>query len=255
MPPAVENFKKHNAVRHSQLHKDSHGDVSSAIEPMPSPNHDSSDVRRDEYVEYLEQKLETIMNACLELNSFSDRLSLLERQAQSTCTSRTSTSLPVDQAQTGYNAEINVLKNRILLLEEKLNRQKQKDGANDCITAIESRIADVEETCMRLADDSMGAIQSIHSDIASLETKTASIYDAKLSDLESRMSQKISDGIEQVTVILRKLIACQKLLYYRVDETRANTPVVGFPHPKTVAIQELYREIEYNIQKNRKSSH
>jgi hypothetical protein len=143
-----------------------------------------------------------------------------------------------------------IIKNRLLILEEKVNRfMRDKSVSVEQNHALISRVNEVEKTCMKLADDSMAAIQSIHGDLSALKSQSAAENESKLGTLETRLSQKITDSIDQVTLVLRKLIAFQKILYNRTEETRANTPVIS---TKSAAIQELYREIEY-MQNNKMS--
>lgn len=218
---------------------------------LPCKRYDStSDNRtsRDAYVEYLEEKLERIMNSCLELNCFSDRLSKLEELVA------TEQSVYADprKQKSGSVApcETTIMKNRLLVLEEKFNRYARDNSVSeDRNHTVISRINEVEKTCMKLADDSMAAIQSLHGDFSSVKSHAATECDVKLGALELRLSQKITDSIDQVTLVLRKLIAFQKILYNRTEETRASTPAIN---TKAAAIQELYREIEY-MQHNKMS--
>jgi len=199
---------------------------------------------RDEYVAYLEDKLERVTTAFLELHCFEDRLAKLENlrnlgyrdgpQAVS------STVIAPHQAE---KSDIVILKNRLILLEEKVNLSvKESCNSHESIQNITIRMQTLEQTCLRLADDAMEAVQSMNSNLFSLEPKLVADGDAKLAAAEKRLSTNISNSIDQVTEVLRKFIAFQKILYDRTGATRASTPVIN---PKTAAIQELYRELEY----------
>ena len=204
----------------------------------------SPDGNRDEYVAYLEEKLERVTNAFLELNCLEDRLARLEGSRDSVTPDKLrDVSLCAPAGNSCDKPDIVILKNRLMLLEEKVNRSI-RDSCNSLepYQKLISRMTSLEETSLRLADDAMGAVQSMNAELASIKSTLVSDIDAKLAPSEKRLSANISDSIDQVSQVLRKLIAFQKILYDRTGATRANTPVID---PKSAAIQELYREIEY----------
>jgi len=196
--------------------------------------------KRDEYVEYLEEKLERVTSSLLELNCFSDRLGKLENLYDKQNVERFSQATPKQVTPSSQErCDMVILKNRLILLEEKVNRSTRETSASlEPFQNLIARMDNLEQTCLRLADDSMATVQSMNEQLSSIKPE----FDGNLSALESKMSTKISDSIDQVTQVLRKLIAFQKILYDRTGATRANTPVIN---PKAAAIQELYREIEY----------
>jgi paraquat-inducible protein B len=79
----------------------------------------------------------------------------------------------------------------------------------------------VEELCTKLADDSLSAVQDMNAKLDQMEAN----FSKKITQVETSLSDKLSDSIEQITTVLRRLIEFQKAISTR-PTTTARKPVI-----------------------------
>jgi len=126
-------------------------------------------------------------------------------------------------------SEIDIMKNRIMILEEKLNRHCEP------VEKLIARVHEVEAACTKLADDSLAAVQDMHIHVSKMESD----INLKVDKVDTELSLKLTESIEQISAILSRLIAYQK------SQSRP------LPAPsRQTAINDLVREIQYLEKRN-----
>ena len=141
----------------------------------------------------------------------------------------------------GEKIEIEILKDRLARLEEKVD--KKRPGIrlpNPSIDEVWDRLDEVESASCRLADDCLGAVESVNSKLESLEARLSGKLQSELGEITRELQDRLTEGIEKIALVLRKLVAVQK------SNVISNKAQNSYPrdHRKRL-IEELQEEIDF----------
>jgi uncharacterized coiled-coil protein SlyX len=144
--------------------------------------------------------------------------------------------------------EIEIIKERLTRLEDKVD--KKRPGIrfpNPSIEEVWERVEEVESASCRLADDCLGAMQSVNHKLESMESSMAEKTSAELEHFTSELNEKLTEGIEKIAMVLRKLVAVQKKLLSNQSSRSRSTekmPPIAADDRKRL-VEELQEEIEF----------
>jgi hypothetical protein len=105
---------------------------------------------------------------------------------------------------------------RLRRLEDTVDRERPAVlFPNVSLDGISSRLEEIEKTTSSLADTASGEIQNVHSEISSLRSEMSEVTRKQVTAAEQRLHNMLSEGIEKISVVLRKLVAVQKSITVR----------------------------------------
>ena len=148
------------------------------------------------------------------------------------------TSLPV------FTSELEILKERLARVEDRLDRRKPPIRLpNPCLDEIWERMDEVEASTSKLADDTLAAVEAVHGKLNGLEQTVSERARGEIADVEARLQERLTDGIEKIAIVLRKLVSVHR------KYSRSSSPVAQpsrlSTSEKQRLIDDLYREIEF----------
>lgn len=139
--------------------------------------------------------------------------------------------------------ELEMVKERLARLEEKMD--KKRPGIrlpNPSIDEVWDRLEEVESSSCRLVEDCLGAVQSLSSKLDTLESRLAEKSEKEISAVASDLQERLTDGIEKIAMVLRKLVAVQK--HASLSRSRSSEAPVVVDHRKRL-VEELQEEIAF----------
>ena len=139
-----------------------------------------------------------------------------------------------------FTSELEILGERLARVEEKLDKRKPAIRLpNPSLDEVWERLEEVESSATKLADDTLGAVEDVHGKLEGLETSISTRTKEELTRIESHLQDRLTDGIEKIAIVLRKLIAVQR------KYSRSSSPARMSTSEKQRLIDDLYKEIEY----------
>lgn len=109
--------------------------------------------------------------------------------------------------------QIEIVLERLKRVEESLDRRKPPvNFPFPSVDEVLQRLDDVESCSTRLAEDTLAAVQGVHEELAGLRTDFIEVVEKRTGQVEERLETMLSEGIEKISVVLRKLVAVQKSL-------------------------------------------
>jgi hypothetical protein len=204
---------------------------------------------RNAYIKHLEEKLEHATSSALDIQCLSNQVEQLRSQLQAV-ENRSPGGVRMDDVpearavasagSPGSKIEIEILKDRLARLEEKVD--KKRPGIrfpNPSIDEVWDRLDEVESASCRLADDCLGAVESVNSKLESLEARLSGKLQTELGEITRELQDRLTEGIEKIALVLRKLVAVQKSNV--ISQKAPNYPR---DHRKRL-IEELQEEIDF----------
>jgi hypothetical protein len=201
----------------------------------------------------LEERLEAVSNSCQEVQNFAgqienlrSRVGQIEEHSMSEYKDPCSSSKELKHDGL-IQMQLDIIKERLHRVEERLDRKRPGiEIPNPSIDDVWDRLGEVESTCSKLADDSLGAVESLYKKVDGMENRILEGQKCSISRLEENLSLRLDESIDKISRVLRKLVAVQKHLGSRYKSVSPTTVVRSYsPSERQELVDNLYREINF----------
>jgi hypothetical protein len=171
---------------------------------------------RDAYSEFMEAKMENLSMISLDIRSFAEQLDRIDRRVSAMETKSGLVSNSVESNKFPSNqptVELDIVFERLKRVEESLDKRKPLvNFPNRSIEDVWLRLDEVETCSARLAEDTLAVVQGVHEELAGLRKDFTEEVEKRTGQVEERLEAKLSEGVEKISLVLRKLVAVQKSL-------------------------------------------
>lgn len=177
------------------------------------------------------------------------RAQLARLEARTTYRSHRDSCPITDNSSLSINStELDIIKERLFHVEERLDKRRPAITLpNPSLDDIWDRLDEVEEISTKLAEDSLGAVESVNSKLNSMEERLSLQSQTRISATEARLDEKVNEGIDKISKVLRKLVTVQKHMSdrYKSLSPRGSHMRSFSPSDRKQLVEDLYHEIDY----------
>ncbi len=143
--------------------------------------------------------------------------------------------------------ELDIIKKRLKTLEEAADQKKPLIRfSNPTVDQVMDRVDEVEINCARLTEDALATVQGLHEELGVLRSSMEESSKKELNEIEARLHEMLSDAVEKISAVLRKVVAVQKSLGQNngvaISPSRARSLS---KNDRRKLIDDLHREINF----------
>lgn len=143
--------------------------------------------------------------------------------------------------------EHDIIKKRLKTLEEAADLKKPLIRfSNPTVDQVMDRVDEVEINCARLTEDALATVQGLHEELGVLRSSMEESSKKELKKIEARLHEMLSDAVEKISAVLRKVVAVQKSLGQNngvaISPSRARSLS---KNDRRKLIDDLHREINF----------
>ncbi len=145
------------------------------------------------------------------LQKLEHRLTKVELQLTNSKTKCRDTEIEPESS--GQTAEVDIILERLRRVEESMDERKPHlCFSHKPVGDLWDRLDEVESTSYRFAEDTLCAVQGIHAELAELRLDLRRECERRSNELEARLMATLTNGVDKISLVLRKLVSVQKSL-------------------------------------------
>lgn len=213
---------------------------------------------RDQYIASLESHIEECKSSNLhisllsqQIHDLTSRIDRIDSLSSTTVAGRgvapEESHAPGETVPRKYAVELDIIKMRLKLLEEAADHKKPLIRfPHTSIEQVMERVDEVEINCARLTEDALATVQGLHEELGTLRASIEESSKKDIKEVETRLHEMLSDGVEKIAAVLRKVVAVQKSQgpnsHAAISPSRARSLS---KNDRRKLIEELHREINF----------